>query len=251
MSDLELTGTGQPHSSTGSPNTANQNLQDSESEGGFVAERDGSPDRKIQGSSTRPNLSSIFSPDYALLDRDFLPSVNHDSPGLVMPSRNNAAGLSESQQSKLINYLDQELLHVSRKFVQKTSSDQDNSIDGLLVDLNKIVDLLWYSVSSTSTPFIQAQYLLKIADDLNDYITSLPIENANILFKFIRKLDKIFLNLIKGDIPSRSRIGNTEKVRLEGIIERTRVDIVSTLGPSSDYDYELARVYELLLQELN
>ncbi|KAK9367804.1 hypothetical protein V1509DRAFT_565817 [Lipomyces kononenkoae] len=209
----------------------------------------------IAFSSTASALSSVFSPNFDILDREFLNTSHVDSPRLQsLPEH--AHILSSAQQSKLINYLDEQLLLISRKYVRKFSDTgpPDSvyyTIEPLLDDLTKLVDLIWYSVSTTSTPFIQSQYLLRIADDLNDCIPSLPINSPERVFSFLRKLDKIFHKLIVGDVPSHKRMGNTEKARLESIIERTRVDIVAVMSPFDGHELDITRVYESVLEELN
>jgi hypothetical protein len=57
--------------------------------------------------------------------------------------------------------------------------------------------------------------------------------------------------LIVGDIPSHKRMSNTEKARLESIVERTRVDIVTVMSPFGGHELDITRVYEAVLEELN
>ncbi|KAK9347204.1 hypothetical protein V1522DRAFT_435131 [Lipomyces starkeyi] len=222
--------------------------------GGFQVEGS-KQQRNIAYSSSSTVLSSVFSPNFDMLDGDFLNSSHVDSPQLQsLPA--NVHTISSAQQSKLINYLDEQLLYISRKYVRKFSDTgpPDSvyyTIEPLLEDLTKVVDLIWYSVSTTSTPFIQSQYLLRIADDLNDSIPSLPIALPDKVFSFLRKLDKIFYKLIVGDIPSHKRMSNTEKARLESIVERTRVDIVTVMSPFGGHELDITRVYEAVLEELN
>ncbi|KAK9322547.1 hypothetical protein V1517DRAFT_133368 [Lipomyces orientalis] len=232
---------------------AEQSYTSDTNAGGFQVE---SPkqERSIRPSSASAALSSVFSPDFDGFDRDFLNSPHVDSPQLQSLAGNHT--LSSAQQSKLINYLDEQLLHISRKFVRKLSDTGPpdsayHSIEPLLDDLTKLVDLIWYSVSSTSTPFIQSQYLLRIADDLNDCLPSLPINSPEKVFLFLRKLDKIFHKLIVGDVPSHKRMSNTEKTRLESIVERARVDIVAVMVPFRGHELDITRVYEAVLEELN
>ncbi|KAJ8100975.1 hypothetical protein POJ06DRAFT_85479 [Lipomyces tetrasporus] len=238
---------------------AEQSYTSDSNAGGFQVE---SPkqERSIRPSSASAALSSVFSPDFDGFDLDFLNSSHVDSPQLQsLPANAHTLSsrlLSSAQQSKLINYLDEQLLHISRKFVRKFSDTgpPDSvyyTIEPLLDDLSKLVDLIWYSVSSTSTPFIQSQYLLRIADDLNDSLPSLPINSPEKVFLFLRKLDKIFHKLIVGDVPSHKRMNNTEKMRLESIVERTRVDIVAVMVPFRGHELDITRVYEAVLEELN
>ncbi|KAK9469440.1 hypothetical protein V1512DRAFT_8255 [Lipomyces arxii] len=221
--------------------------------GGFIAGQTKTSASKMTKSSASNALSTVFSPDYDHLDRDF--RQPHAQSPQIQNLSSDLRQLSSAQQSKLINYLDDQLLQISRKYVKKFS-DSGNaetylSLDPLLDDISKVVDLLWYSVSATSTTFIQTQYLIKIADDLNDYMSTLKADSHDKLFIFLRKMDKILFRLIVGDIPSHNRMSNTERTRLESVAERTRVLMVSLLSAVGGYEVDVTRVYDAVLEELN
>ncbi|KAK7205399.1 hypothetical protein BZA70DRAFT_289325 [Myxozyma melibiosi] len=200
--------------------TITNNRDDDSTGGGFLLHSPESPQAQIPRSSTSAVLSSVFSPDYELLDGEFNPSAHVSTPALHSAPAGTHR-LSSAQQSKLINYLDEQLLLVSRRFVRKSapSDDEDedeemqtvdhpadhnvySTIEPLIDDLDKLIDLVWYSVPSTPVPFIQTQYLLRIADDFNDYIPHLPVTEPDKVFILLKKLDLIFFELIEGHIPA-------------------------------------------------
>ncbi|KAK9474749.1 uncharacterized protein V1510DRAFT_410574, partial [Dipodascopsis tothii] len=171
--------------------------------------------------------------------------------------------LSLAKQQKLITYLDEQLLLISRRHIRHFSGaaadgDVYHSLVPLVHDLERVVDLTWYSAHPRGRgdddatgagagllpfPFLQTQYLLRIADEVNTYLSSLPLYDdehppgarAHPIFALLAKLDGIFFSLVTGeaagaDGPAAAvavRMGPTERVRLEGIIERTRIDIVN------------------------
>lgn len=91
---------------------------------------------------------------------------------------------------------------------------------------------------------LQIQYLLQIANSFNDYLASFPL-NLKATFTFIDVLDRCFHSLITGhsadpystpiSAAMTSHISTTEKVRLNSIIQRTRLHVVKIIeeGPSN------------------
>ncbi|PWW75607.1 hypothetical protein C7212DRAFT_297530 [Tuber magnatum] len=134
-------------------------------------------------------------------------------------------------ENSLIAFLDHELLQVSRKYAKKFSDGGYTDAAGIADDLENLVDLLWVS----STPSLQTQYLLQIANSFNDYISSFPPRLRSTL-RLLDKLDRCFHSLITGSSadsyaplsPALSgyRMNMTERVRLKSVIERTRLHVV-------------------------
>lgn len=144
----------------------------------------------------RINVSSPFSSATKL--SELLPN---DHNGTSHPRR-----LSMSQQSKFISYVDDQLLQIQRKFVQSRGLNIKNgyaSLTPLLQDLKTLVDFVWYSIAHVpnsdyllqseekrhcpdsrnpkdtcgySSYFGQGSYLIKIADDLIDYVEKIYIQ---------------------------------------------------------------------------
>ncbi|TGZ83555.1 hypothetical protein EX30DRAFT_338181 [Ascodesmis nigricans] len=124
------------------------------------------------------------------------------------------------QESNFIRYLDNDLLTISRKFAKQSLPGGYTTMAEPAADMEKLVDLLWIS----STPWLQVQYLLNIANTFNDYLASFPPDWPPI-FQLLDKLDRCFYDLVVGT--SRGwKMSMTEKVRVKGIIERTRLHVV-------------------------
>lgn len=150
-----------------------------------------------------------------------------------------AQTISNGQQSKLVNYLDAELLQIQRKFVKNQAEiRQEYSLDQLLTDLGNVVDLLWYLLAS-SPSFGQDEYFVKIMGDLDDWVSyyALPafgverVPELERLFTFFQKLDTRLSALFDG-IPtgeSKLQLTSTEVVRLMPIVSRLRFAVVSKL----------------------
>lgn len=86
---------------------------------------------------------------------------------------------------------------------------------------------------------LQITFLLTIALSVSTSLQSFPF-NPRPTFPFLRKLDLAFSSLLKGvsadgqPLPGfeggRGRLSTTEKVRIRGIVERTRVAVVEATG---------------------
>ncbi|KAL8761776.1 MAG: hypothetical protein Q9184_002137 [Pyrenodesmia sp. 2 TL-2023] len=105
-----------------------------------------------------------------------------------------------------------------------------------LHDLGPVVDVVWVS----GTPPLQITFLLTIALNVATSLQSFPF-TPRPTFPFLRKLDLAFSSLLKGvsvetgqPLPGfdggKGRLSTTEKVRMRGIVERTRVVIVEVAG---------------------
>ncbi|KAF8444257.1 hypothetical protein BDZ91DRAFT_853803 [Kalaharituber pfeilii] len=143
-------------------------------------------------------------------------------------------------EASLIRYLDDALQNISRKYTKKYTPGGYSNIQSIVKDLDVLVDLIWVS----STPNLQIQYLLRIANDFNDYLSSFMVQ-LRTTFTFLDVLDRCFYALLTGQStdpvltpisPSMasSRITTTEKVRLNSIVQRTRLHVVKIIeeGPS-------------------
>lgn len=227
---------------------------------------------------------------------DFKPRVSVNSPfssgqmlnklsGSSGTPVNSARRLSLSQQSKFILYCDDRLMEIQRKYVQSRGLNTQNGYSGLsplLQDLKSLVDFIWYSIegvpntdyllggnssdlkesesqtADNSTYFGQSAYLIRIADDLLDYVDkfevrSLPTEEqANTLsklFKLLLILDRIFARLLDRTSGG-SKMTGTDAVRLTGIAERTRTKVPRFLEHNDihGYHYEVSKIYEETLE---
>ncbi|ODQ81761.1 hypothetical protein BABINDRAFT_160001 [Babjeviella inositovora NRRL Y-12698] len=175
----------------------------------------------------------VFSPPPASTLNDsatVLPSLKFCTTDVT---QNNAPVLSTAQQSKFIYYLDNQLLLVQRKFIQQFNDPSAYNLPALILDLNRIVNLVWFSLNA-NTPklFGQDEYLIKITGDLQEYLTKLQITQHNIrlLLAFLVDLDEKLSYLVDGYIVATGEtvtLTGTERVRLNGICLGLRVIVIS------------------------
>ncbi|CAH2352330.1 uncharacterized protein CLIB1423_06S03950 [[Candida] railenensis] len=162
----------------------------------------------------------------------------------------NATGLTLSQQSRFINYIDERLLAIQRKFIKShIEGEVAYPMMELLKDLSKTLDLIWYSINSKSKLFGQQHYFIKIMGDLEDYISKLNIgqslsaqnyelsneDEADLmeLFFMLQNLD-VRLSFLFDGFKEESgntiqKLSGTEAVRLGPIVSRLRVIVVDKL----------------------
>lgn len=194
----------------------------------------------------------------------------------VVPSPINAAQLqavhsgrrlSSSQQSKFVNYVDEKLLHIQRRFVQSFGLSElgYKKIDELLADVKQLLNFVWLSIDNNgqtqftkeqyremkSTNFGQTDYIIRIAGDLLEYISKLDVddESARTILKLLHSLDEKFAKLIDGDVPGGKGINRTECVRVNGIAERTRITVADVFEKQKieGFHYELSKIYDQVL----
>ncbi|ODQ68239.1 hypothetical protein NADFUDRAFT_44856 [Nadsonia fulvescens var. elongata DSM 6958] len=171
-------------------------------------------------------------------------------------SKNEKHGLSSYQQTKFLNYVDNGLMRVQRRWVRRIAdigstgtplpegieiSDVQGYKDilELLNDLRALVDFVWYSITKENFQYMfgQEEYLLKILDDLGEYIHEFPIRQfqdqkdpqAVQVFEFLKEMDKKFCQLI-----DHKAINLTVRVRLESIADRSRESIFTWIGFSTN-----------------
>ncbi|CAI5758165.1 unnamed protein product [Candida verbasci] len=188
---------------------------------------------------------------------------------------NKSQSLSESQQSKFINYLDEELLKVQRNFIKQQSGESTNSLIDLISDLNPILELLFVSISPNANLFAQVSYYIKILGDFEDFINHYNVlfEYNNIsqiaeFFKFIQNLDLSICLLIDGyeNINNHKvqKFNMTELTRLFPIVSRIRILIIEKVDnqrrrnrkPNEMIDnlleLEISRIFEgILTRDVN
>lgn len=181
--------------------------------------------------------------------------------------------LTEPQQRRLLNYLDDELLKIQHGYVLRQSPGQGyDTLTALLKDLNKVLDVIWYSISASqpseipSTPnnslssshvfrlFGQSHYLLSIADSLTEFITGYPPDPVPTI-RIFQKLDQIFARLLDsqnlaGPSSNKKGLTQTEKIRLESIAERARIVVMEQFEGVKGYELEVSNIYELSLDRI-
>lgn len=96
---------------------------------------------------------------------------------------------------------------------------------------------------NVNTAAIEVPYMLRIADEFLRYAQEFP-SSPGPTFQLLHKLDFCFASMVAGKnldtsawLPAQPFLGMTEMVRLKGIVERTRLEIVPLFGeldPDSD-----------------
>ena len=189
--------------------------------------------------------------------------------------------LSDQQISKIINYTDEELLKIQRKYINSQKQKTAYDIYDLIGDLVPVVDILWVSITNRNRLFGQEDYLIKILGDLEDYIGHYllfkdipPISDTASkqvvdFFTFFQSLDVKLSCLIDGYIATvgerqiTQKLSATQYVRLLPIVTRLRILIItktesvkSKLQDSADgaaidmadiLDVEVGRLFEGIL----
>lgn len=194
-------------------------------------------------------------------------------PPLAAPDPGNLRKqlLSERQQERLLSYLDEEIMRVRRKYVQRFSdTDTDTAtptpepattkqgyenLTDLLADISQVIDVIWYSITSSeplpnaptnSTPttaapsttfklFGQQHALLTIAAALPEYLSSFIVTSAFSpdpdAVSILRMFQKLD-QIFARLIDTPGGLTRTERVRLESIAELSRVEVVSAFEKS-------------------
>lgn len=143
-----------------------------------------------------------------------------------------------AQQSKLINYVDAQLLAIQRRFVKsQADTSQPYPLLDLLRDTQSVVDIIWCSVSTHSKLFGQPEYMVSLLGSLEDYLLHYDLAEAQrALFAFFRILDERLSTLIDGYTYEghTEKISQTLLVRLVPIVSRVRVLVVTKLGSTRE-----------------
>lgn len=149
-----------------------------------------------------------------------------------------------AKESSVIDYVDRKLLEISRRYEKRFNADfEDEATSGiqgrgyesygeLARDLERVIDVVWVS----GTPSLQTPYLLTIALTSCTCLAPFPF-SPRPTFHLLHKLDMAFYSLLQGanaetreTLPGfeggRGKLSTTEKVRMRGLVERTRVAVV-------------------------
>lgn len=183
-------------------------------------------------------------------ESDYIAVLSPPPPLEKSPRTTRVVG--EEQQERLRTYLDDELVKITRKYIHRFNDETTSkytSFSQLLADLDKVIELIWYSINSTvdsngkKLSFAYSQYLIRIADDLVDFIEGYASEpSPQETIRILQKLDSMLSELIDNKVLFR-----TETIRLESIAERTRVEITKAFQSVQGYKHELGKVYEGVL----
>lgn len=154
--------------------------------------------------------------------------------------------LTPGQQSKFVNYVDEQLLQIQRRFVKSQVDEELYPCNALIRDLTGMVDIIWTTVRKRIELFGQVDYLIKITNDLEDYLMHYPpvfavnekspvltaADKAHLMdfFNLFLSLDVKLSLLYDGYESLRGKMMKmnvTQQVRLSTIITRLRI-IVTT-----------------------
>ncbi|KAJ4366301.1 hypothetical protein N0V83_007937 [Neocucurbitaria cava] len=174
----------------------------------------------------------------------------HASP-LPQPRRHplKPGGLKESE---LIRYLDHSVNHIQKRVdnritnrkVKPAAGEEDgySAFWEVAKDLDGLVDVVWVSGS----PNLEIPYLLRLAVLAVEYLPMFPTStrSAQVTFSLISKLDYAFSSLLTGHdtasgeplpgFESGRKVSTTDKVRLKGIVDRTRLTVVRVMSGASE-----------------
>ncbi|MCJ1453838.1 hypothetical protein MMC28_004187 [Mycoblastus sanguinarius] len=179
------------------------------------------------------------------------PSSSHSSStatSILPQPRSTPLKPGSAKESSFIDYVDRKLLGISRRYEKRYNADfEDEAMSGiegkgyesfgeLATDLASVIDVVWVS----GTPSLQVPYLLTIALTSCSCLPAFPFGPLS-TFQLLHKLDLAFFSLLKGanyetgeTLPGfeggRAKLSTTEKVRLRGLVERTRVAVVEVAG---------------------
>ena len=206
-------------------------------------------------------------------------SVSSLSHTLLPQPRSQALKAGGKKEAAVRGYMEKHLLQISGRYQRRFQDDgqleQDSDKTGegsgayqnftdIATDLNTLIDVIWVSGTRMSivslshilighpsdihSAALQVPFLFNIALAVTDYMASFPFSPRATLLLF-GKLDYAFYSLLDGrdrvtgqplpGFESGQRITMTEKVRLQGIVERTRVQIVD-VARTHDFEDEAA-----------
>ncbi|EXJ92058.1 hypothetical protein A1O3_00608 [Capronia epimyces CBS 606.96] len=156
------------------------------------------------------------------------------------PPRSQPLRPGSQKEIALINYLDDRILTITRRYAKKFSDEgleNDDTpgyttYDEFVADADPLVDVIWVS----GTPTIQIPYLLTLAGLVYSYLQAFPFSVS--LLYIAAKIDQGFASLLQpseeGNFSSGAshRVSMTEKVRIKSLIEETRVAAVRAASAS-------------------
>ncbi|MCJ1257146.1 hypothetical protein MMC24_004971 [Lignoscripta atroalba] len=206
-------------------------------------------------SSTPPEPGGFLHPTLPSPPQSTITSPSSVSSTLPQP-RLHPLKPGGSKESNFIDYVDRKLLDISRRYEKRFNADMQDqsaseaegrgyeSFGEVAKDMGSVLDVVWVS----GTPSLQTAYLLTIALTVCTYITSFTFAPRQ-TFYILQKLDLAFSSLLQGrnvetgdTLPGfeggRAKVSTTEKVRIKGLVERTRVAVVEISGKGGNGDDE-------------
>jgi hypothetical protein len=148
--------------------------------------------------------------------------------------------LSSKQESKLIHYIDQRLLDISRLYKRRAVEDSDQAVasqalDQLLEELCSLIQILT-QVPLRSASIVIA-YALNILDIVTDYIRVFN-KSPDKTFTSLRALVSHFVRLLDHHV-----LSITEQTRLQGLAARLRNVVYTKYEGLEPYEAACSEVF--------
>jgi len=177
-------------------------------------------------------------------------SAASGSNDLLPNQRSTPLKSGSKAESRMIYYLDDALLEVSRKFTKKFPNQEEekkintanegggegtdvqgySDVEPLIEDVERLIGLIWIS----GTASLQIPYLLQIASSLLQYLPPFP-PRPTPTFRLLNRLDLAF-HLLIADY----RMSGTEKVRLNSIVKITRAMVLRLMEGADTFAKDLS-----------
>ncbi|KAH7079937.1 hypothetical protein BKA63DRAFT_230992 [Paraphoma chrysanthemicola] len=194
-------------------------------------------------------MASLRSPGFPTPPASSATQSQHASP-LPQPRRHPLKP-GGTKESDLIRYLDHCLNRVQKRVDNRVTNRKLKPAPGEEVgysafaevakDLDELLDVIWVSGS----PNLQIPYLLNVAVLIAEFLPFFPHSerSAQATFQLLSKLDEAFASLLIGHDTASGEplpgfengrsVSTTDKVRLKGIVDRTRLTVVRVMSGES------------------
>lgn len=201
--------------------------------------------------SPRPHVST-YAKNLPSPPASSMASSQHPSP--LPQSRRHPLKPGGQKESELIRYLDQGLNRIQKRVDNRLTNRKVELAPGEQVgygafwevarDLEGLVDVVWVSGS----PNLQIPYLLNMAVLTAEFLPlfASSSRSAHAIFRLLSKLDFAFSSLLTGHdaatgdfLPGFEHgrsVSTTDKVRLKGVVDRTRLTVARALSGESVVD---------------
>ncbi|KAJ4309672.1 hypothetical protein N0V94_008822 [Neodidymelliopsis sp. IMI 364377] len=177
--------------------------------------------------------------------------ANSQHPSPLPQPRRHPLQPGGAKESELIRYLDHGVNQIQKRVDNRVTNRKTEALLGqeegyrafweVAKDLDGLVDVVWVSGS----PNLQIPYLLNLAVLTADFLPLFhnTTRSTQSTFKLLSKLDYAFSSLLTGHNTATGEalpgfetgrtVATTDKVRLKGIVDRTRLSVVRVLSGES------------------
>lgn len=180
-------------------------------------------------------------------------SVASEKPRILPQPRQTPLKAGSKKAETTFNYLDTHTDRIDTRVAGRSADGGYNNFGQVANDLDSLIDLLWVSSTRRSVAVLvwpeadwgaaslQVPFLLTIGSRITDYLERFSFAPRR-TFALLNKLDLIFASILTGvdaetgvellNIQQRP-LSNTEKARLQSIVDTTRVAVVHVLGKAT------------------